>query len=44
MNLKVTLVTYKNVGYQLLGLALVGLGIIGIVLPVMPTTIFSFWH
>ena len=40
MNLKVTLVTYKNVGYQLLGLALVGLGIIGIVLPVMPTTIF----
>ncbi|NMM40597.1 YbaN family protein [Pseudoalteromonas arctica] len=40
MNLKVTLVTYKNIGYQLLGLALVGLGIIGIVLPVMPTTIF----
>ncbi|MBE0458136.1 YbaN family protein [Pseudoalteromonas sp. KG3] len=40
MSLKVTLVTYKNVGYQLLGLALVGLGIIGIVLPVMPTTIF----
>lgn len=40
MNLKVTLATYKNVGYQLLGLALVGLGIIGIALPVMPTTIF----
>ncbi len=40
MSLKVTLVAYKNAGYQLLGLALVGLGIIGIVLPVMPTTIF----
>ncbi|CAM3984041.1 hypothetical protein PMAG_a3886 [Pseudoalteromonas mariniglutinosa NCIMB 1770] len=40
MNLKATLVTYKNIGYQLLGLILVGLGIVGIVLPVMPTTIF----
>ena len=40
MNLKETLLAYKNVGYQLLGLVLVGLGIIGMVLPVMPTTIF----
>lgn len=40
MNLKETLIAYKNVGYQLFGLVLVGLGIIGMVLPVMPTTIF----
>jgi uncharacterized membrane protein YbaN (DUF454 family) len=40
MNIKSSLICYKNIGLKMLGLTLVALGIVGIMLPVMPTTIF----